>query len=133
LARRARCWYSQMWNWLTSLFAAALPPAVVPDFDLNQDVWQQELRFTQAAEVCVCGVGCDDAPEGGYLVTATAKASGDAQVLHFSDRIEIEGMPVTVRPASICLDKPAREPLRLTLLTQAGYPAKSGTPVIDIR
>jgi hypothetical protein len=122
-----------MWNWLTSLFAAALPPAVVPDFDLNQDVWQQELRFTQAAEVCVCGVGCDDAPERGYLVTATANASGDAQVLHFSDRIEIEGMPVTVRPASICLDKPAQEPLRLTLLTQAGYPAKSGTPVIDIR
>jgi hypothetical protein len=78
-------------------------------------------------------VGCEDAPDGGYLVTATATGSGDAQVLHFSDQIEIEGAPVTIRPASICLDKQAQEPLRLTLLTQAGYPAKSGTPVIDIR
>ena len=122
-----------MWEWLTSLFAAALPPAVVPDFDLTRDVYQQELRFAQAAEVCVCGMGCDDAPEAGYLVTATAKDSGDSQVLHFSDRIKIEGLLVTLKPASICLDKPAQEPLRLTLLTQAGYPAKSGTPVIDIR
>ncbi|RLJ41787.1 hypothetical protein BCF46_2757 [Litoreibacter meonggei] len=122
-----------MFEWLSSLFAAALPPAVVPDFDLNRDVYQQELRFAQAAEVCVCGTGCDDAPEGGYLVIATVTGSGDAQVLHFSDRIEIDGVPVIVRPASICLDKSAQEPLRLTLLTQAGYPAKSGTPVIDIR
>lgn len=122
-----------MWNWITSLFIATLPPAVVPDFDLNRDVWQQELRFTQAAQVCVCGAGCDGAPEGGYLVTATAASSGEAQVLHFSDQIEIEGAPVTLRPASICLDKPAQEPLRLTLLTKTGYPANSGTPVIDIR
>ncbi|SFR49262.1 hypothetical protein [Litoreibacter janthinus] len=122
-----------MWEWFVSLFAAALPPAVVPDFDLNRDVYQQELRFAQAAEVCVCGVDCDDAPDGGYLVTATSTGSGDAQVLHFADRIDIDGVPVTLRPKSICLDKSAEEPLRLTLLTTAGYPAKSGTPVIDIR
>ncbi|MEP3346090.1 MAG: hypothetical protein ABJN34_01045 [Litoreibacter sp.] len=122
-----------MWEWVTSLFAASLPPAVVPDFDLIRDVWQQELRFTQAAEVCVCGIGCGDAPEGGYLVTATATGSGDAQVLHFAGQIEIEGAPVTLRPDSICLTKQAQDPLRLTLLTATGYPAKSGTPVIDIR
>ena len=115
-----------MLEWLTSLFAAALPPAVVPDFDLNRDVWQQELRFTQAAEVCV------EPLDQSYTVTAT-NADGDAQILHFADQTQIEGAPVTVRPASICLDKSAQEPLRLTLLTQAGYPAKSGTPVIDIR
>ena len=108
------------------LFAAALPPMVVPDYNLNQDVWQQELSFTQAVQVCVAPL------ENAYTVTATNE-DGDAQVLHFSDRIEIDGTPVTLKPASICLDKPAQEPLRLTLLTQAGYPAKSGTPVIDIR
>lgn len=115
-----------MWEWVTTLFAASLPPAVVPDFDLNKDVWQQEIRFTQAAQVCV------EPLDESYTVTAT-NTNGDAQVLHFADRTEIEGAPVTIKPASTCLDKQAQDPLRLTLLTPTGYPAKSGTPVIDIR
>lgn len=115
-----------MFDWLTSLFAAALPPAIVPDFDLNRDVYQQELRFTQAAEVCV------EPLDESYTVTAT-NSDGDAQVLYFAGQTQIEGAPVVIKPASICLDKQAQDPLRLTLLTSAGYPAKSGTPVIDIR
>lgn len=115
-----------MWEWVTSLFAASLPPAVVPDFDLNKDVWQQELRFTQAAEVCV------EPLDDSYTVTAT-NAQGDEMVLHFASQTEIEGAPVTIKPQSTCLDKEAQDPLRLTLLTTAGYPAKSGSPVIDIR
>lgn len=115
-----------MWEWFTSLFAAALPPMVVPDYDLNKDVWQQELVFSEAAEVCV------EPLEASYSVTATNEA-GEAQVLHFADRIEIEGAPVILKPYDTCLTKAAGEPLRLTLLTRAGYPTSTGTPVIDIR
>ncbi|WP_298256253.1 hypothetical protein [uncultured Litoreibacter sp.] len=115
-----------MWEWVTSLFAASLPPAMVPDFDLNKDVWQQELRFTQAAEVCV------EPLDESYTVTAT-NADGHALVLHFAQETRIEGAPVTIKPSRTCLTKQAQDPTRLTLLTSAGYPASSGTPVIDIR
>lgn len=115
-----------MWEWLTSLFAASLPPMVVPDYDLNRDVWQQELVFTEAVEICV------EPLDSSYTVTAT-NADGDAQLLHFADRIDINGAPVTLKPEAVCLNKAERDPLRLTLLNKAGFPAKSGTPVIDIR
>lgn len=115
-----------MWEWFTSFFAAALPPMVVPDYDLNRDVWQQELSFVQAVQVCVKPL------DESYTVTAT-NADGGALVLHFASGIEIDGAPVTLRPEATCVDKSARDPVRLTLLNKAGYPAAAGTPVIDIR
>ncbi|MEM9434107.1 MAG: hypothetical protein AAGA12_09305 [Pseudomonadota bacterium] len=122
-----------MWEWITSIFIAAQPVVVVPDFDLNGDVWQQEIAFGTAAEICVCGTGCPDAPDSGYTITALTDDKESSQTIHFAGEIMIDGAPVTLQPSTACVQKAAGEPIQLTLLTKAGYPASSGTPVIDIR